>query len=302
MTETFLARAVRDAREASQQRAVTQPLSLLQSQAAHRPACRSLSHGLHAADGVGIVAEVKRRSPSVGDIRVDLDPAVFARAYAAGGAAAVSVLTEPAHFGGSPEDLKIVRAAVDLPVLRKDFITTAYQVWEARAWGADAVLLIVAALRDEELQDLLGHTARAGLEALVEVHDVEEAHRAVAAGAQLIGINARDLLTLDVDRERFAQIRMCVPPTITVIAESGVRGPSDVTAMVAAGADGVLVGETLVRSDDPAAAVAALRTAMGVASRRRTSGAASLGGAVARATARPGGARRSRARPGGARP
>ncbi len=204
-----------------------------------------------------MIAEVKRRSPSKGDIRIDLDPAALATAYAAGGASAVSVLTEPRHFAGSPDDLLAVRSAVDLPVLRKDFVTTPYQVWEARAWGADAVLLIVAALGNCQpaLRDLLDEATRAGLDALVEVHTVAEAEVAAAAGASLVGVNARDLATLEVDPGRFAEVRQALPAGTVLVAESGIRDRADVEAATAAGADAVLVGETLVRAHDPAAAV-----------------------------------------------
>jgi len=202
-----------------------------------------------------VIAEVKRRSPSRGDIRIDLDPAALAVAYAAGGACAISVLTEPHHFAGSPADLLAVRAAVELPVLRKDFVTTAYQVWEARAWGADAVLLIVAALEPAELRALLDETAEAGLDALVEVHTVAEAEVAAAAGASLVGVNARDLATLQVDPGRFADVRRALPGGTVLVAESGIRDRAEVQAAGDAGADAVLVGETLVRADDPTKAV-----------------------------------------------
>jgi tryptophan synthase beta chain len=202
-----------------------------------------------------VVAEVKRRSPSRGPIRADLDPAALAAAYERGGAAAVSVLTEPDHFGGSPEDLAAVRAASALPLLRKDFVTTPYQVWEARAWGADAVLLIVAALGRDGLAALLAEAAGAGLDALVEVHTRAEAAAAAAAGATLVGVNARDLASLQVDAGRLAAVRDALPAGAVVVAESGIRSRRDVAAAAAAGADAVLVGETLVRADDPAAAV-----------------------------------------------
>ncbi|HEV2895310.1 MAG TPA: indole-3-glycerol phosphate synthase TrpC, partial [Actinomycetota bacterium] len=167
-------------------------------------------------------------------------------------------LTEPRHFAGSPDDLLAVRSAVDLPVLRKDFVTTPYQVWEARAWGADAVLLIVAALGwagQPALRDLLDETAQAGLDALVEVHTVAEAEVAAAAGASLVGVNARDLATLEVDPGRFAEVRQALPAGTVLVAESGIRDRADVEAAAGAGADAVLVGETLVRAHDPAAAV-----------------------------------------------
>jgi indole-3-glycerol phosphate synthase len=184
--------------------------------------------------------------------------ALSAWARLAGGASCVSVLTEPDHFGGSPDDLRKARAAISLPIIRKDFTTTAYQVWEARAWGADAVLLIVAALDPVQLRDLLAEAAGAGLDALVEVHDAAEAAVAAGAGATLVGVNARDLRTLEVDLDRFAQIRGDLPADAVVVAESGIRDRADVEAVAAAGADAVLVGETLVRAPDPAAAVAAL--------------------------------------------
>jgi indole-3-glycerol phosphate synthase len=255
-TDSFLARAVADARLAAGRRAERLPLAAVQAVAAGAPPPRGLRRAVRRGpDGPRLVAEVKRRSPSRGDIRVDLDPAALAAAYAAGGAAAVSVLTEPRHFAGSPEDLLAVRAAVDLPVLRKDFVTTPYQVWEARAWGADAVLLIVAALDAAALRALLAEATAAGLDALVEVHTVAEAAAAAEAGATLVGVNARDLATLEVDPGRFAAVRDALPGGAVLVAESGIRGRADVEAAAAAGADAVLVGETLVRAADPARAV-----------------------------------------------
>jgi indole-3-glycerol phosphate synthase len=255
-TDSFLARAVADARLAAGRRAERLPLAAVQAVAAGAPPPRGLRRAVRRGpDGPRLVAEVKRRSPSRGDIRVDLDPAALAAAYAAGGAAAVSVLTEPRHFAGSPEDLLAVRAAVDLPVLRKDFVTTPYQVWEARAWGADAVLLIVAALDAAALRALLAEATAAGLDALVEVHTVAEAAAAAEAGATLVGVNARDLATLEVDPGRFAAVRDALPGGAVLVAESGIRGRADVEAAAAAGADAVLVGETLVRAADPAGAV-----------------------------------------------
>ena len=254
--DSFLARAVADARLAAGRRAERLPLAAVQAVAAGAPPPRGLRRAVRRGpDGPRLVAEVKRRSPSRGDIRVDLDPAALAAAYAAGGAAAVSVLTEPRHFAGSPEDLLAVRAAVDLPVLRKDFVTTPYQVWEARAWGADAVLLIVAALDAAAVRALLAEATAAGLDALVEVHTVAEAAAAAEAGATLVGVNARNLATLEVDPGRFAAVRDALPGGAVLVAESGIRGRADVEAAAAAGADAVLVGETLVRAADPARAV-----------------------------------------------
>jgi indole-3-glycerol phosphate synthase len=255
-TGSFLARAVADARSDAERRAQRLPLDDVRAAAAGLPTARGLeASARRGPSGPRVIAEVKRRSPSKGDIRIDLDPAALATAYAAGGAAAVSVLTEPRHFAGSPDDLLAVRSAVGLPVLRKDFVTTTYQVWEARAWGADAVLLIVAALDQAALRDLLDVAAEAGLDALVEVHTLAEAEVAAGAGASLVGVNARDLVTLEVDPGRFAEVRQALPAGTVLVAESGIVDRAGVQAAADAGADAVLVGETLVRATDPAAAV-----------------------------------------------
>ncbi|HWD45944.1 MAG TPA: indole-3-glycerol phosphate synthase TrpC [Actinomycetota bacterium] len=251
-----MARAVADARSDAERRAERLPLDDARAAAAALPPARGLAAAVRRGPGgPRVIAEVKRRSPSKGDIRIDLDPAALATAYADGGAAAVSVLTEPRHFAGSPDDLLAVRAAVDLPVLRKDFVTTAYQVWESRAWGADAVLLIVAALDEPVLRALLEEAAAAGLDALAEVHTVAEAEVAAAAGATLVGVNARDLATLEVDPGRFAAVRHALPAGTVLVAESGIRDRAGVQAAADAGADAVLVGETLVRADDPMTAL-----------------------------------------------
>jgi indole-3-glycerol phosphate synthase len=210
------------------------------------------------APGVSVIAEVKRRSPSKGDLAEIPDPAVLAAEYEAGGAAAISVLTEQRRFGGSLEDLRLVRSRVAVPVLRKDFIVTSYQLLEARAAGADLVLLIVAALDQDELTALHDEARALGLTALVEVHDVDEVARAVDAGAGLIGINARNLRTLDVDPATFARVAPAVPDGVVTVAESGIGGPDDVASAAGRGADVVLVGEALVRGNDPRSAVAAL--------------------------------------------
>ena len=209
-------------------------------------------------DGVSVIAEVKRSSPSAGALASITDPAALASDYERGGAHCISVLTEQRRFNGSLDDLVAVRAAVDVPVLRKDFIVSPYQIWEARAYGADVVLLIVAALEQNALVALLERTESLGMAALVEVHDEEEAHRAVDAGARIIGVNARDLKTLDVNRETFTRIAPLLPDSVVKIAESGVRGPHDLLAYAAAGADAVLVGENLVKQHDPRQAVADL--------------------------------------------
>ena len=207
---------------------------------------------------VTVIAEVKRSSPSKGALATITDPAALAREYEAGGASVISVLTEQRRFGGSLDDLRAVRAAVDVPVLRKDFVVSAYQVWEARAAGADLVLLIVAALEQEALVSLVERVHSLGMTALVEAHDVEEVHRALDAGAQVVGVNARNLRTLEVDRSVFATCAGHIPPAVVSVAESGVRGAHDVVEHARAGADAVLVGEALVTGRDPRSAVADL--------------------------------------------
>jgi indole-3-glycerol phosphate synthase len=205
--------------------------------------------------GVSIIAEVKRRSPSKGELAVIPDPAALAADYASGGAAAISVLTEARRFGGSLDDLAAVRARVDVPVLRKDFIVTPYQLWEARAWGADLALLMVVSLPGGLLEELHGLARELGLTPLVEVHTEEELARAAAVGAEVVGVNARDLTTLEVDREVFRKLAPHLPEGAVHVAESGVTGPEDVAEYHGWGADVVLVGEALVRSGDPRSAV-----------------------------------------------
>src|SRR3954452_9129376 len=216
--------------------------------------------GLDVLSGpdVAVVAEVKRRSPSKGELADIPDPGNLAAAYAEGGASAISVLTEQRRFGGSLADLDAVRAAVDVPVLRKDFVVTPYQVHEARAHGADLVLLIVAALEQNALDALLDRVESLGMTALVEVHTEEEADRALEAGATVIGVNARNLHTLEVNRSIFGQIAPGLPNGVFRVAESGVRGPGDLLTYAGWGADAVLVGEGLVASGDPRAAVRGL--------------------------------------------
>jgi len=210
------------------------------------------------ASGVSVIAEVKRSSPSKGELAEISDPAELAADYETGGATAISVLTEQRRFGGSLDDLRAVRAAVDVPVLRKDFVVTSYQLWEARAHGADLVLLIVAALEQNALVGLIERAESIGLTPLVEVHTDEEVVRACDAGAKVIGINARNLKTLEVDRTTFARLAPLVPDGIVRIAESGVREPRDVIELARSGANAVLVGESLVTGRDPRAAVADL--------------------------------------------
>jgi indole-3-glycerol phosphate synthase len=210
------------------------------------------------APGSSVIAEVKRRSPSKGDLAEIPDPAALAVEYAAGGAAAISVLTEQRRFGGSLEDLRAVRAAVDTPLLRKDFIVTSYQLVEARAAGADLALLILAALNDDTLRRLHDEAQALGLTVLVEVHDEAETERAVALGAELIGVNARNLRTLAVDDGCFGRLAPQIPADRVLVAESGISGPTDVKRFVSEGARVVLVGEALVRDGAPREAVAAM--------------------------------------------
>lgn len=208
--------------------------------------------------GMAVISEIKRRSPSKGALDLNLDPAVVAADYEAGGASCLSVLTDQDFFGGSRDDLIAARAACSLPVLRKDFTVGPLDVCDARLMGADAVLLIVAALDDDELAGLLQLARDLGLAALVEVHDEPELARAVAAGADLIGVNQRDLRTFEVDRERAVRMGEQMPPGIVAVAESGIRDAGDVERLAAAGYAAVLVGETLVRSTDRTSAVDAL--------------------------------------------
>ncbi len=211
------------------------------------------------APGLAVIAEVKRASPSKGALAAIPDPADLATRYAAGGAAAISVLTEQRRFGGSLADLAAVRVAVPTPLLRKDFVVTEYQLWEGRAAGADLALLIVAALSQAQLTGFLALGAELGLTCLVEAHTAEEVRRALDAGAALIGVNNRDLKTLEVDLSHFEELAEVVGERAVKVAESGILSVADAARMRAAGADAVLVGELLVRSGDPQEAVAALR-------------------------------------------
>jgi indole-3-glycerol phosphate synthase len=222
---------------------------------------RDFVRALQPESGLAVIAEVKRRSPSAGDIDAALDPVAQARSYAAGGAAAISVLTEPDHFGGSLDDLRHVRAEVDLPVLRKDFIVSPDQVFEARVAGADAILLIVAALDDDLLARLLALTQQVGMAALVEAHDRGELERALEAGAEVIGVNNRNLATFEVDLATAESLGELLGEAVVAVAESGIHGPDDAARMASAGYGALLVGEALVRAPDPAALVTSLRQA-----------------------------------------
>lgn len=218
---------------------------------------------LSAPGGVHLIAEVKRASPSKGALAEIPDPAALARQYAEGGASAISVLTEQRRFGGSLADLDDVRAAVRVPVLRKDFVVDPYQVWEARAHGADLVLLMASALGQEELTELLALVEALGMHALLEAHDEDELSRCVAAGGRIIGVNARNLKTLEVDPATVTRLLPGLPDDVVSVAESGVSGPDSVREYVAAGARAVLVGEALVTGADPRAAVRELLAAGG---------------------------------------
>ncbi len=255
--ETILAAKRVELAEAKQQR------SLADLEAAARDA--EPSRGLAAAltkpagEPVRVLAEIKRASPSAGAIRPDADPAAIAIAYAAAGAAAISVLTDRQFFDGDLGFLAACRAAVPVPLLRKDFVIDRYQIAEARVAGADGVLLIVAALDDAHLRELLAAASAYGLDALVEVHDEAEAERAAASGARLIGVNHRDLHTFRIDMSLTARIAPALPSGTVIVGESGIRTATDVRALGEAGAHAVLVGEHLMRAHDPGAALRALR-------------------------------------------
>lgn len=235
-------------------------LELLRARSADAPTQRSLADAL-VTDGLSVIAEIKRRSPSAGDIDASLDPVSLALAYEAGGAAAISVLTEPNFFGGSLDDLAAVREAVSVPVLRKDFTVDPAQVWEARAAGADAVLLIVAALDDRGLKACIEAGEEAGVDSVVEAHALTEVARAVAAGARIIGVNNRDLHSFTTDLAVAESMAGAIPDDVVRIAESGVSSIEGARRMAAAGYDAILVGEALVRHGDPASFVVALRGA-----------------------------------------
>ena len=237
--------SVEDAR--TRERALS--LAEVMERAHTAPPALDALEALAPAERVKIIAEVKRASPSRGDMAQIADPAALALAYASGGASAISVLTEERRFKGSLDDLDAVRSVVDVPVLRKDFIATEYQVYEARAHRADIVLLIVAALEQKELERLYALTLSLGMTALVETHSAHEVARAVDIGAALIGVNARDLDTFELDRDLFARLADQIPGSTISVAESAVRTAADVAHYRASGADVVLVGEALVTSD-----------------------------------------------------
>jgi indole-3-glycerol phosphate synthase len=237
----------------------------LWTKAESMPPARDLPSALR---GGRVIAEMKRRSPSGGQLRADMKCAGVAMEFAGAGADAISVLTDAADFGGSLDDLDTVRRAADLPLLRKDFVVDPVQVAEARVAGADWVLLIVALLDATLLDDCLEAARRAHAHAIVEVHDADEAVRAVASGAECIGVNNRDLRTLTSDLATFGRIRPHIPESVVCVAESGIRTPADAARMIGDGADAVLIGEALMRSASPAAACAAMVAAVREAASR----------------------------------
>lgn len=229
--------------------------------AAAAPADRRYFGAALARPGLSVIAEIKRSSPAKGPLAPGLDLQSTVRAYEKGGAAAISILTDGPHFGGSLADLAAARACCSLPLLRKDFLVDPYQLAEAAHWGADAVLLIAAALPGAQLGEMLASATGLGLAALVEVHDEEELERAITANARIIGINNRNLATLAVDPGTALRLLPMIPAGVLKVAESGISGPEDVAGPARAGADAVLVGEALVRSGDPAGLIRAMREA-----------------------------------------
>ncbi len=258
MTATYLDRILAHHREvaAADERSPERVRTALEAR--DMPSPRGFRDALADRPQLGVIAEIKRRSPSKGDLNVGLEPGEWAAAYERGGAACLSVLTDEPHFGGSSQDLYQARASCELPVLRKDFTVSELDVLDARSMGADCVLLITAALDRAELVGFHQLATEIGLDVLVEIHDEGELESALAADATLIGVNQRDLVTFEVDHDRAVRMAGVIPDTAVKVAESGVRGPADAAALRAAGYDAVLVGETLVTSGDPAATIAAL--------------------------------------------
>ncbi len=259
MTVTYLDAILASHRaEAAQD---TRPLDELIELTTALPPARGFRAALASADGLGVIAEVKRRSPSKGDLFPDLIPAELAATYEAGGATCLSVLTDHQYFGGCFDDLMEARGGCALPVLRKDFTVSAADVCDARLMGADCVLLIAAALDDAELADFAALAVQVGLDALVEIHDEAELDRAMSIGADLVGVNQRNLVSFEVDTDRAVRMAPQMPQSVIRVAESGVRGPDDAAVLAAAGYHAVLVGESLVTAADIGGAVQSLRTA-----------------------------------------
>jgi indole-3-glycerol phosphate synthase len=258
-TASLLETIVAAARRSVEVRSAAHPAAALRREFAGRPAGDAFEAALRSSPAPRVIAECKRRSPSRGILRRQYDPVLHAASYARAGAAAISILTEPTFFDGSLDHLRDVRRAVDVPVLRKDFIVTEYQIAEAAAAGADAILLVVGALDQTALASLVRSAAAAGLAALVEVHDLEEIPRAVDAGARIVGVNSRDLRTLSVSPEVHEQAARRLPRDVVRVAESGIRTRADLDRLGAMGYDAFLVGERLIAEADPGAALGELR-------------------------------------------
>jgi len=257
---TYLDRILARHREVAE--ADTRSLDQLVEQASAKPSARGFAAALREPGPLHVISEIKRRSPSKGDLNIGLDAAVLAGQYERGGASCLSVLTDVEFFGGSVADLQAARAACSLPVLRKDFTVSAHDVCDARIMGADCVLLIAAALSTDELVRFHRLATEVGLDVLVEIHDERELESALAADATMVGVNQRDLVTFQVDHERALRMAGVIPDGVVKVAESGVRGRDDAAALHAAGYHAVLVGETLVTSTDPADSVRLLRGAV----------------------------------------
>ena len=258
MNPSILDAIVASSRRSAAVREAHVPLSALNRRARPVEKAAAFGRALTAPEGATlprVIAECKRRSPSNGILRPEYDPAAIARAYERAGAAAISVLTESAFFDGALQHLALVRDAVSVPVLRKDFIVTRYQIAEARAAGADAVLLIVAALDDASLRWLIEVADGEGIDALVETHDAEEIERALTAGARIVGVNSRNLHTLEVDTGIFATLARMIPSGVLAVAESGIRDASTMARLVTSGYDACLIGERFMSAPDPGAAL-----------------------------------------------
>jgi indole-3-glycerol phosphate synthase len=264
----LLAAIVAATRRIVEVRQARTPLAALADRAGKAGGAGAIGGKFHSAlsraDRINVIAECKRRSPSKGVLRERYDPVAIARSYAAEGAAALSILTEPTFFDGSLEHLEAVRRAVDLPLLRKDFVVSPYQIAEARAAGADAVLLIVAALSQAELQELAAEAEAQGLDALVEVHDREELTRAIDAGARIVGVNNRNLRTLEVNVRASEDLIARMPRHVVAVSESGLRTPDDLTRLRALGYHAFLVGEHLMTQSDPGKALKTLLAGAGI--------------------------------------
>ena len=265
---SILEKIIARKRERLEEARAREPEAALRRRASDSPTPRDFAAALRG-EGVRIIAEIKRRSPSAGLIREDVDPATLAKAYHCGGADAISVLTEQDFFDGRLAYLKAVRQSCPLPILRKDFLFDPYQLYEARACGADAVLLIVAALQDGQLKELHDVAAEQGLAALVEVHDDRELERALDAGARIIGINNRDLRTFQVTLETSMRLAPTIPADRVIVGESGIREPEDIRRLAAAGVGAFLIGEQFMRAANVAAEVRRMKGALGAAGRSR---------------------------------